>query len=80
MHIWCIPRFFGRVFLDIIPFFSKTNPGQGPPFSREPIHFIVGGLSSDAGRSNTRSIKSYERGADRFMGVHDNDIHRMSSL
>ena len=37
------------------------------------------GRSSDAGRSNTRSIKSYERGADRFIEGYDN-IHRMASL
>ena len=59
-------------------FGGPMNPGS-PGGSLGSASGASTGRSSDAGRSNTRSIKSYERGADRFMGVHDN-IHRMSSL
>ena len=60
-------------------FGGPMNPGS-PGGSLGSASVASTGKSSDAGRSNTRSIKSYERGPDRFMGVHDSNIHRMSSL
>ncbi len=58
-------------------FGGPLNPGS-PGGSLDSAS--VASKSSDAGRSNARSIKSFERGVDRLPASHHQKINRMSSL